>query len=153
MEHILCSRYRIGTRGIKLDRPSMVPALMEKCSYMLSIQIQLSFSPTHDPLPPTTPVSTSGLISKCLNGRKRPHIPILTWPDATPYEFLYEDLPPWILMWNLVLCPYRIFCGGKKQTGQNKPTDHWEEKDHYIYEFSTMCQAMFWGISSFIWFT
>lgn len=78
MERILCSRYRIGTRGIKLDRPGMVPALMEECSYVLSIQIQLSSSPTHDPLPPTTPVSASGLIAKCLNGRKRPHIPILT---------------------------------------------------------------------------
>lgn len=129
MECVLCSRYCIGTRALNLDRPGLVPILMEEDSLTQSVQIQLPFSPTHDPVLPIIPVSSAGLILKGLNGIRGPCTPILTWLDATPYEFLYKDLILWIVIGNL--CSYWIFCGGKKQTGQNKPIAQWEEKGHW----------------------
>lgn len=78
MECVLCSRYCIGTRALNLDRPGLVPILMEEDSLTQSVQIQLPFSPTHDPVPPIIPVSSAGLILKGLNGIRGPCTPILT---------------------------------------------------------------------------
>lgn len=75
--YILCSRYCINIRDIKVDRPGIVPVLMEGYSSTQTIWSQFSSSSTQDLEPYAILMSLVGLV-KYLNDREGLHTPTMT---------------------------------------------------------------------------